>query len=293
MSLTKGKISQVIGPVVDVSFDKGVALPKIYDALEVFKADGTRVVLEVQSHVGESSVRTIAMDSSDGFQRGMEVQSTGSAIKMPTGEEIKGRLFNVVGEAIDGIQEIDSKNGLPIHREAPKFDQLSTATEVLFTGIKVIDLIEPYAKGGKIGLFGGAGVGKTVLIQELINNIAKGHGGLSVFAGVGERTREGNDLLREMLESGIIKYGDDFMHSMEEGGWDLTKVDLEQMKESKATFVFGQMSLLERVQELHFQVLQLPNILEMEKEMEKEKTFYSLWTTYLDSPKRVLRFLPC
>ena len=242
MSLTKGKISQVIGPVVDVSFDKGVALPKIYDALEVFKADGTRVVLEVQSHVGESSVRTIAMDSSDGFQRGMEVQSTGSAIKMPTGEEIKGRLFNVVGEAIDGIQEIDTKNGLPIHREAPKFDQLSTSTEVLFTGIKVIDLIEPYAKGGKIGLFGGAGVGKTVLIQELINNIAKGHGGLSVFAGVGERTREGNDLLREMLESGIIKYGDDFMHSMEEGGWDLTKVDLEQMKESKATFVFGQMN---------------------------------------------------
>ena len=242
MSLTKGKISQVIGPVVDVSFDKGVALPKIYDALEVFKADGTRVVLEVQSHVGESSVRTIAMDSSDGFQRGMEVQSTGSAIKMPTGEEIKGRLFNVVGEAIDGIKEVDTKNGLPIHREAPKFDQLSTATEVLFTGIKVIDLIEPYAKGGKIGLFGGAGVGKTVLIQELINNIAKGHGGLSVFAGVGERTREGNDLLREMLESGIIKYGDDFMHSMEEGGWDLTKVDLEQMKESKATFVFGQMN---------------------------------------------------
>ena len=242
MSLTKGKISQVIGPVVDVSFDKGVALPKIYDALEVFKADGTRVVLEVQSHVGESSVRTIAMDSSDGFQRGMEVHSTGSAIKMPTGEEIKGRLFNVVGEAIDGIKEVDTKNGLPIHREAPKFDQLSTSTEVLFTGIKVIDLIEPYAKGGKIGLFGGAGVGKTVLIQELINNIAKGHGGLSVFAGVGERTREGNDLLREMLESGIIKYGDDFMHSMEEGGWDLTKVDLEQMKESKATFVFGQMN---------------------------------------------------
>ncbi|MDG1842256.1 MAG: F0F1 ATP synthase subunit beta [Crocinitomicaceae bacterium] len=242
MSLTKGKISQVIGPVVDVSFDKGVALPKIYDALEVFKADGTRVVLEVQSHVGESLVRTIAMDSSDGFQRGMEVKSTGSAIKMPTGEEIKGRLFNVVGEAIDGIKEVDSKNGLPIHREAPKFDQLSTATEVLFTGIKVIDLIEPYAKGGKIGLFGGAGVGKTVLIQELINNIAKGHGGLSVFAGVGERTREGNDLLREMLESGIIKYGDDFMHSMEEGGWDLTKVDLDVMKESKATFVFGQMN---------------------------------------------------
>ena len=242
MTLIKGKISQVIGPVVDVAYDKGVALPKIYDALEVFKSDGTRVVLEVQSHVGESSVRAIAMDSSDGFQRGMDVQSTGSAIKMPTGDAIKGRLFNVVGEAIDGIKEIDNKDGLPIHREAPKFEQLSTSTEVLFTGIKVIDLIEPYAKGGKIGLFGGAGVGKTVLIQELINNIAKGHGGLSVFAGVGERTREGNDLLREMLESGIIKYGDDFMHSMEEGGWDLTKVNLDDMKESKATFVFGQMN---------------------------------------------------
>jgi F-type H+-transporting ATPase subunit beta len=161
---------------------------------------------------------------------------------MPTGEKIKGRLFNVVGEAIDGINEVDNKDGLPIHRDAPKFEELSTATEILFTGIKVIDLIEPYAKGGKIGLFGGAGVGKTVLIQELINNIAKGHGGLSVFAGVGERTREGNDLLREMLESGIIKYGDDFLHSMEEGGWDLNKIDLDQMKESKATFVFGQMN---------------------------------------------------
>src|SRR5574343_250346 len=242
MSGIKGNISQVIGPVVDVNFEKGVALPNIYDALEVRKADGTRVVLEVQSHVGENSVRTISMDSTDGFRRGMEVTSTGSAIKMPIGDQIKGRLFNVVGEAIDGINVVDNANGLPIHREAPKFDQLSTATEVLFTGIKVIDLIEPYAKGGKIGLFGGAGVGKTVLIQELINNIAKGHGGLSVFAGVGERTREGNDLLREMLESGIIKYGDDFMHSMENGGWDLSKVDLELMKESKAAFVFGQMN---------------------------------------------------
>jgi len=242
MSNIKGKISQVIGPVVDVSFEKGVALPNIYDALEVKKEDGTRVVLEVQSHVGENAVRAISMDSTDGFTRGMEVTSTGAAIKMPTGDEIKGRLFNVVGEAIDGINEVDNSNGLPIHREAPKFEDLSTSTEVLFTGIKVIDLIEPYAKGGKIGLFGGAGVGKTVLIQELINNIAKGHGGLSVFAGVGERTREGNDLLREMLESGIIKYGDDFLHSMEEGGWDLNKVDLNEMKESKASFVFGQMN---------------------------------------------------
>jgi F-type H+-transporting ATPase subunit beta len=227
---------------VDVAFDNGSALPTIYDALEVRKNDGTRVVLEVQAHVGENSVRAISMDSTDGFTRGMEVVSTGSAIKMPTGDKIKGRLFNVVGDAIDGINEMDSSNGLPIHREAPRFEDLSTASEILFTGIKVIDLIEPYAKGGKIGLFGGAGVGKTVLIQELINNIAKGHGGLSVFAGVGERTREGNDLLREMLEAGIIKYGEAFMHSMEAGGWDLTKVDLEEMKESKATFVFGQMN---------------------------------------------------
>ena len=242
MSSIKGKISQVIGPVVDVRFERGTALPNIYDALEVFKTDGSRVVLEVQAHVGENAIRAISMDSTDGFTRGMEVVATGIPIKVPTGERIKGRLFNVVGEAIDGINTMDNVEGLPIHREAPKFDQLSTATEILYTGIKVIDLIEPYAKGGKIGLFGGAGVGKTVLIQELINNIAKGHGGLSVFAGVGERTREGNDLLREMLESGIIKYGDDFMHSMEEGGWDLSKVDLNEMKESKATFVFGQMN---------------------------------------------------
>ena len=242
MSSIKGKISQVIGPVVDVRFERGTALPGIFDALEVYRADGSRVVLEVQSHVGENAIRAISMDSTDGFTRGMEVISTGTSIKMPTGDKIKGRLFNVVGEAIDGINEVSNEGGLPIHREAPKFDQLSTATEILFTGIKVIDLIEPYAKGGKIGLFGGAGVGKTVLIQELINNIAKGHGGLSVFAGVGERTREGNDLLREMLESGIIKYGDDFMHSMEAGGWDLSKIDLEEMKESKATFVFGQMN---------------------------------------------------
>src|SRR5574343_475437 len=242
MSGIKGNISQVIGPVVDVNFEKGVALPNIYDALEVRKADGTRVVLEVQSHVGENSVRTISMDSTDGFRRGMEVTSTGSAIKMPIGDQIKGRLFNVVGEAIDGINVVDNANGLPIHREAPKFDQLSTATEVLFTGIKVIDLIEPYAKGGKIGLFGGAGVGKTVLIQELINNIAKAYDGLSVFAGVGERTREGNDLLREMIEANIIRYGDAFKQSMEEDGWDLSKVDQTALKDSKATFVFGQMN---------------------------------------------------
>ncbi|MBI3133907.1 MAG: F0F1 ATP synthase subunit beta [Bacteroidetes bacterium] len=242
MSSIKGKISQVIGPVVDVNFSKGTSLPNIMDALEVVKADGTKVILEVQQHIGDDGVRTISMDSSDGFTRGMDVVSTGFPIRMPKGEAIKGRLFNVIGDAIDGIGNIDKSNGLPIHRDAPRFEDLSTATEVLFTGIKVIDLIEPYAKGGKIGLFGGAGVGKTVLIQELINNIAKAYSGLSVFAGVGERTREGNDLLREMLESGIITYGDDFMHDMEKGGWDLSKIDKNKLKDSKATFVFGQMN---------------------------------------------------
>jgi F-type H+-transporting ATPase subunit beta len=212
------------------------------DALEVTKADGTVVVLEVQQHIGDDQVRSIAMDSSDGFTRGMEVIATGAPIKMPIGEAIKGRLFNVIGEAIDGLPSLDRKDGFSIHREAPQFDELSISTEVLFTGIKVIDLIEPYAKGGKIGLFGGAGVGKTVLIQELINNIAKAYSGISVFAGVGERTREGNDLLREMLESGIISYGDEFMEDMEKGGWDLSKIDQEKLKESKATFVFGQMN---------------------------------------------------
>ena len=209
MAQVKGKVAQIIGPVVDVSFDTSVApLPDIYDSLEISKDDGSQLVLEVQSHIGEDQVRTISMDSTDGLQRGADVVATGNPIQMPIGEAVNGRLFNVIGDAIDGIGNLPkTKNdGLPIHRNAPDFDQLSTSTEVLFTGIKVIDLIEPYAKGGKIGLFGGAGVGKTVLIQELINNIAKGHGGLSVFAGVGERTREGNDLLREMLESGIIKY---------------------------------------------------------------------------------------
>ena len=243
MSQNKGKISQIIGPVVDVTFENNEAgLPNIYDSLEIVKENGTKLVLECQQHIGEDTVRAISMDSTDGLKRGVEVLATGAPIKMPAGEHIKGRGFNVIGDAIDGMDDLDRENGLPIHREAPKFEDLSTSTEVLYTGIKVIDLIEPYAKGGKIGLFGGAGVGKTVLIQELINNIAKGHGGLSVFAGVGERTREGNDLLREMLESGIIDYGEDFMHSMEEGGWDLSKVDDSKMSNSKASFVFGQMN---------------------------------------------------
>jgi F-type H+-transporting ATPase subunit beta len=245
MSRITGKVAQIIGPVVDVVFnDANTELPKIYDSLEITKKDGTLLVLEVQSHIGENTVRTISMDSTDGLARGVEVVATGAPIQMPIGADVFGRLFNVIGDAIDGLGNLPKAgdNGLSIHRPAPKFEDLSTSSEVLFTGIKVIDLIEPYAKGGKIGLFGGAGVGKTVLIQELINNIAKGHGGLSVFAGVGERTREGNDLLREMLESGIIKYGADFMHSMENGGWDLSKVDMPGMRESKATFVFGQMN---------------------------------------------------
>ncbi len=242
MALKTGKVAQVIGPVIDVKFESGEGLPNLFDALELKKPNGDALILEVQQHVGENTVRTISMDSTEGVTRNDVVTVLGAPISMPVGDDVKGRLFNVVGTSIDGIGEVNTKERLPIHREAPKFEDLSTATEVLFTGIKVIDLIEPYAKGGKIGLFGGAGVGKTVLIQELINNIAKGHDGYSVFAGVGERTREGNDLLREMLESGIVKYGDDFMHSMEEGGWDLSKVDKEMMKNSSATFVFGQMN---------------------------------------------------
>ncbi|OIN60099.1 F0F1 ATP synthase subunit beta [Arsenicibacter rosenii] len=242
-AVNKGKITQVIGPVVDVSFEgEGSRIPAILDALEVTKENGQKVILECQQHLGEDRVRAIAMDSTEGLRRGMDVIDLGGQIKMPTGEGIKGRLFNVVGEAIDGIPQPKSTGGMSIHRAAPKFEDLATSTEVLFTGIKVIDLLEPYAKGGKIGLFGGAGVGKTVLIQELINNIAKAYAGLSVFAGVGERTREGNDLLREMIEAGIIKYGEEFKHSMEEGGWDLSKVDMGQLEQSQATFIFGQMN---------------------------------------------------
>ena len=235
-----GKVKQVIGAVIDVQFDGN--LPEIYNSLELTKENGDTLVLEVQQHLGEDSVRTIAMDGTEGLVRGTEVRDTGRPITMPIGEAIKGRLFNVTGDAIDGLPQVSKANGRSIHAEPPAFENLSTASEILFTGIKVIDLIEPYAKGGKIGLFGGAGVGKTVLIQELINNIAKGHGGLSVFAGVGERTREGNDLMREMIEAGIMKYGEDFKHSMEEGGWDLSKVNHKELEESKATFVFGQMN---------------------------------------------------
>ncbi|MBP5418839.1 MAG: F0F1 ATP synthase subunit beta [Bacteroidales bacterium] len=239
----KGNIIQIVGPVVDVEFDITQGeLPQIYDALEITRPNGNVVVIECQQHIGENSIRCIAMDSTDGLTRGMEVVNTGSPITMPKGDLVKGRLLNVIGKSIDGMPDPSKEGANPIHKEAPKFEELSTETEVLFTGIKVIDLIEPYAKGGKIGLFGGAGVGKTVLIQELINNIAKGHNGLSVFAGVGERTREGNDLLREMIEAGIVNYGSEFKKSMEEGRWDLEKVDQEALKTSQVTMVFGQMN---------------------------------------------------
>ena len=238
-----GEIVQVIGPVVDVSFEKsGGKLPSIQDALELTRDNGEKLIIECQQHIGEHTIRTIAMDSTDGLHRGMKVKPTGSPITMPIGDKIKGRLMNVVGSAIDGLTPLDKTGGYPIHREPLQYNELTTETEVLFTGIKVIDLIEPYAKGGKIGLLGGAGVGKTVLIMELINNIAKAYSGLSVFAGGGERTREGIGLLREMLESGVMNYGEDFMKSMEEGGWDLSKVDYNAVGNSKVSMVFGQMN---------------------------------------------------
>ena len=222
MSQITGRISQIIGPVIDVYFDtKGQdsdqVLPKIYDALSIKRQDGTELIIETQQHIGEDTVRCVAMDNTDGLQRGMEVIPTGSPITMPSGEQIKGRMMNVVGQAIDGMEALTKDDPYPIHREPPKFEDLSTHKEMLATGIKVIDLLEPYMKGGKIGLFGGAGVGKTVLIMELINNIAKGHNGYSVFAGVGERTREGNDLIRDMIESGVIKYGEKFRKAMDSG----------------------------------------------------------------------------
>jgi len=243
MAEITGVVTQVIGPVVDINFEKSDAeLPSIHEALEIQKDEDEKVIVECQQHIGENTIRTIAMDSTDGLQRGMVARALGSSIIMPVGNQIRGRLLNVTGEAIDGLGTLDKKNGYSIHNQPPKFDTLSTETEVLFTGIKVIDLLEPYSKGGKIGLFGGAGVGKTVIIMELINNIAKRYSGLSVFAGVGERTREGNDLLREMIESGVIKYGKEFQKSMEAGSWDLSKVDHEMLKESQATLVFGQMN---------------------------------------------------
>ena len=213
-----GKITQIIGAVVDVNFESD--LPEIYTALEVNNS-GNRLILEVAQHLGENDVRTIAMDATEGLKRGDEVVNTASPISVPVGPETLGRIINVVGESIDEKGDVKTKEKWPIHRPAPKFTDQATETEQLVTGIKVIDLLAPYAKGGKIGLFGGAGVGKTVTIMELINNIAKAHGGFSVFAGVGERTREGNDLYHEMIESGVIK---------------------TDGKGSKAALVYGQMN---------------------------------------------------
>ena len=241
-----GYISQIIGPVVDVHFEsekqEQPTLPPIHDALSITRPDGKQLIVEVQQHIGENTVRTVAMDTTDGLRRGLEVVPLGGPITMPIGAQVKGRLMNVVGEPIDGLASFDKTGAFPIHREPPKFDELTTTREVLYTGIKVIDLLEPYSKGGKIGLFGGAGVGKTVLIMELINNIAKKNNGFSVFAGVGERTREGNDLLREMIESGVIRYGETFKKSMEAGEWDLSKVDPNELAQSQATLIFGQMN---------------------------------------------------
>ena len=247
MPSVKGHISQVIGPVVDVHFEIGDAsgaevLPRIHDALKIDKGDGKSLIIEVQQHIGENTVRCVAMDSTDGLKRGMEAVCLGEPIAMPSGTQIRGRVLNVTGDSIDGLGALDRAHALPIHREPPKFEDLTTSQEVLYTGIKVIDLLEPYLKGGKIGLFGGAGVGKTVLIKELINNIAKKHNGFSVFAGVGERTREGNDLLREMIESNVIRYGEEFNKSMAEGHWDLSKVDASELEKSQVAMVFGQMN---------------------------------------------------
>ena len=238
-----GYISQVIGPVVDVAFDvEKSELPPIYTALKVARENNTDLLLEVEQHIGENTVRCVAMDTTDGLERGLKVLNMKRPLSMPLGSHVKGRLLNVMGDAIDHLPTLSYEETVPIHRPAPKFEDLSIGSEFLFTGIKVIDLLEPYSKGGKIGLFGGAGVGKTVLIMEMINNIAKGHDGFSVFAGVGERTREGNDLLREMLESGVIKYGEEFMKEMEKGNWDVSKVDMDELKKSQATLVFGQMN---------------------------------------------------
>ena len=228
MSQITGHISQIIGPVIDVFFDTEgqdaeKVLPKIHDALKIDRGDGRDLIVEVQQHIGEDTVRCVAMDNTDGLHRGLEAIPMGSPIVMPAGDQIKGRMLNVIGQPIDGMKQLDMTGAYPIHRGAPTFEELSTKKEILATGIKVIDLLEPYMKGGKIGLFGGAGVGKTVLIMELINNIAKGHNG-------------------EMIESGVIRYGEKFRKAMDEGKWDLSLVDPEELKKSQATLVYGQMN---------------------------------------------------
>lgn len=232
-----GFVKQIIGVVVDVAFPEG-DLPALYNAVHIDRGEDGMLTLEVQQHLGDRMVRAVAMDTTDGLQRGEKVVDSGSPITIPVGPATLGRLINVVGEPIDGLGPIETDFHYPIHRPAPELIDLDTSSEILETGIKVIDLIQPFSKGGKIGLFGGAGVGKTVIVMELINNIAKQHGGISVFAGVGERTREGNDLLREMVESKVMNFGDDFDIDV----FDVTKVDREALKQSKVAMSFGQMN---------------------------------------------------
>src|SRR5437762_10796557 len=241
-----GTVVQIIGPVVDVEFSDNY-LPPIYQALRVtsegFEGEKIDVVAEVQQHLGEGRVRAVSMLPTDGMVRGMRVIDLGGPITVPVGNATLGRVMNVIGDPVDELGPVVSETRYSIHRHAPSFDEQATSLEMFETGIKVIDLVQPFLRGGKIGLFGGAGVGKTVLIMELINNVAKGREGFSVFAGVGERTREGNDLLREMVESSVITYGDKFMKDFKENhGFDLTKVDKEAIKNSKVSLVYGQMT---------------------------------------------------
>ena len=235
--MKNGIVKQIIGVVVDIEFPEG-ELPALYTALHIQRPERDLITLEVQQHLGDNTVRTVSMNPTEGLTRGAEVINTAGPITVPVGEETLGRIMNVVGEPIDGLGDVAAQTRFPIHRPPPVLTDLDTSSEMLETGIKVIDLIQPFSRGGKIGLFGGAGVGKTVILLELINNIAKEHGGISVFSGVGERTREGNDLLREMVESGVMDYGKGFNVKT----FDMSTVDHAALRNSKVTMVFGQMN---------------------------------------------------
>src|SRR5207344_2683831 len=246
MTMNVGEITQVLGAVVDVEFSDG-SLPPIYNALKVsnpaISEQQGNLVIEVAQHLGENTVRCVAMDTTEGLVRGMDAMDTGTGITVPVGAETLGRVLNVIGEPVDEQGPINAKKSYPIHRPTPEFVDQETKVQAFETGIKVVDLLAPYARGGKIGLFGGAGVGKTVILMELINNVALKHGGFSVFGGVGERTREGNDLIREMVESKVINFGDSFYENMEKtGNFDLKYVDMSAIPKSKAALVYGQMT---------------------------------------------------